>query len=78
MGVQSQDGSAAAGGPEQVHEHADGGGLARAVGAEVAENLAGLDLDVQVYGAGALTVVLGQALSVDDGVIQGDVGLPLA
>src|SRR5262249_30342002 len=60
------------GGEEQAQEQLDGRGLARAVGAEQAEDLAALDLDVQRVQGGLLApapevaVDLRQVASLDD------------
>ena len=42
--VEAADGSAAGGRLQQAAEHADGGGFARAVGAEEAEDFAAADV----------------------------------
>ena len=51
----------AAGGREQAGEHLDGGGFAGAVGAEEAEELAGLDGEVDVVDGGEVAETAGEA-----------------
>ena len=48
VAVQAEDLGRAGGGPEVVEQHADGRGLARAVGAEEPEDLARLHLEVDI------------------------------
>jgi hypothetical protein len=46
LDVEAGDAGAPAGRPQERHEHADGGGLAGAVGTEEAVDLAGRDLEI--------------------------------
>ena len=68
LGVQAKHPGCAAGGPDEVKEETDGGGLAGAVGAKIAENAPGHDLQIEIDDAPLLTVVLGELLQLDDGV----------
>src|SRR5207248_9364745 len=58
--VQAEDVGRAAGRPDHPHEQADRGRLAGAVRPEVAEDLLGRDLEVQVEDASAGAVILGE------------------
>ena len=49
--VQAEHGGPAGRGPDEVEQHADGRGLAGAVGAEVAEDVACADLEVEIHHA---------------------------
>ncbi len=64
--VQAQAGAAAAVGRQQTAQHADGGGLAAAVGTEEAADLAGLDLQIQPFHHLARPEALAQIVDVDD------------
>src|SRR5690606_29208282 len=66
--VAAQDEDLARGAADEVEQDADGGRLARAVGAEEAEDLAGADPQVQAEQGPAAAVVLGEAAGFDDGV----------
>ena len=68
LGVEAEHPGCTAGGPDEVEEETDGGGLACAVGAKIAENAAGHDLQVEIDDAPLLTVVLSELLQLDDGV----------
>src|SRR5208282_4904724 len=54
-------------GPEQAGDHRDGGGLAGAVGAEKAEQLAARDLEGDAIHRAELAESFGQALHADHG-----------
>ena len=64
-GVQPEDPGAAALGPDQAQEHPDRGGLAGAVRAQEAEDLALVDVGLQVDDAAALAIPPGQAAQLD-------------
>ena len=66
--VIAQTGPASAVGRQQAAEHADGGGLARAVGTEKAVNLPAPHLKGQVMHHHARAERLGQARHIDDDV----------
>ena len=66
------DGAFAGGGAEERGEEADGGALARAVGADEAEHLAGADLEVQVRDGDEFAVDLGEVVEFDHG--EGEFG----
>ena len=68
LGIHAEHSGRAAGGTDEVEEEADGGGLAGAIGAEIAENAAGHDLHIKIDDTPLLTVVLGELLQLDDGV----------
>ena len=70
--VVAEAGAGALVGREQAAQHADGGGLAGAVGAEEAVDRAALDLHGQVAHHRAPVETLGQALHVDDDVVHFD------
>ena len=59
--IDSEHVGGSGGGPDHAHDAADGRGLARAVGPEVAENLLRMDYKVEVEQTVAAAVVLGQA-----------------
>src|ERR1700730_706209 len=63
--IESKDRGRPSGWVNHAHEHSDGRGLAGAVGPEVPEHLALLDLEVQVEKPAPAAVVLGQALRAD-------------
>ncbi|MNT37210.1 hypothetical protein D3C72_1733370 [compost metagenome] len=56
-------------GQQQAAEHADGGGLAAAIGAEEAEHLGAVDVQVQPVDGGELAEALGQAACADHRLI---------
>ena len=58
--VDAADERGAAGRPQQAAQHADGGGLARAVGAQEAEDLARLDAEGQVVHGDEVTEAAGK------------------
>src|SRR5690606_27959488 len=60
-GVELPDAGGALVGPKQPHDHADGGGLPRAVLAEQAVELTRLDGEVQVVDGGVLPEATGQS-----------------
>ena len=66
-GVEPEDLGLAGIGADKVQQDADGGGLAGPVRPEVAENLAGEDLDADIGDPQPATVVLRKALGFDDG-----------
>ncbi len=66
-GVEPRDRRAPARGTDQVEQKADRRRLARAVGAEIAEDLAGLDPKVEVLDTALLAVELRQAHRLDRG-----------
>jgi hypothetical protein len=68
--VEAEAGAAALVGREQAAQHADGGGLARAVGAEEAEDRAAPDLHRQVADDHSPAERFGQAAHVDDDVAR--------
>ena len=55
----AEDAGMAAGGANQVHQHADGGGLARAIRPQEAEHFPGLHAQIQVNYAPRRAVILG-------------------
>ena len=59
------DGAFAGGGPEQRGEEANRRALAGAVGADEAEHLAGLDLEIQVLDGDEFAVLLAEVLQFD-------------
>ena len=65
--VEAQDGGATPRREDEVQERPDGRRLAGAVGPEEAEDLAALDLQVEVLDGMDVAVVLGQALRQDGG-----------
>src|SRR5262245_51996067 len=65
MAVEAVDQRAAAAGHQDAHHHADGGGLAGAIGAEEAEHLAALHGEVQRVERGELTVRARELLELD-------------
>ena len=67
--VQTKDGSPAARGKDEVKQRTDGGGLAGAVGTEIAEHLAALNIQIYIKDTALLTVELGQPLYVNNAVI---------
>ena len=69
--VVAETGAAAAVGRQQPAQHADGRGLAAAVGAEEAADLAALDLDGEVVDHGARAEALDQAAGIDDRAHRG-------
>ena len=61
----------ARGGLQQTGEHLDGGALPGAVGSEVAENFAGLDLEADAIHRGHASVVLGKLADFEhDGLLD--------
>jgi hypothetical protein len=66
-GLDIEDESLAGGRPDQIEEHADGSGLARAIGTEETEDLSLLDFEVDLDDAAMDAVRLGQLLGLDDG-----------
>ena len=51
--------------PDEVQQHANGGGLTCPVGSQVPKYLAGLDLQVQIRHAQLLAVIFGDAIQAD-------------
>ena len=66
-GVGAEQFDLTAGGPDQPEQDADGGGLARPVGAEEAMNLAWLHREIQAVEGADFPERLGEVLDVDDG-----------
>ena len=66
-GVEAEDLDAAGGWSEEAGEHLDGGGLACAVGAEEAEELAGRDGEVDVLNGGEVAESTREACGGDGG-----------
>src|SRR5690242_8634401 len=64
--IQTTDGGATTVGMEQAHEGTHGGGFARAVRAEEAEDFAFLDVEGDVDDATAFAVAFGEAVGLDD------------
>ena len=60
----------------QPEHHQDGGGLAGAVGAEQAENLAAADGERDVVDGDRRSVGLGEALGLDDGILGSSAAEP--
>ncbi len=67
VGIEAEHLGPARCGADFVEEYADGGGFSCAVGAEEAEHLADVDLDVDSLQGLELAVVLDQLLDVDGG-----------
>ena len=63
--IETLDGAGALVGVEEAHQMADGGGLARTVGADEPERLSLLHLEIDVEDAAPAAVVLGQAVDLN-------------
>ena len=70
--VAAEDGRAAAARADEAEQHADGGGLPRAVRAEETVHLAGCDLEVESVECTYAAESLLEAACLDDGVHEGD------
>ena len=65
--IEAENFDAPGGGREQAGEHLDGGGFARAVGAEEAEELSGRDAQVDAVNGHKFAEAAAQALGGDGG-----------
>src|SRR5229473_2638771 len=65
LAIEPLDRDAAAGGHQDAHHHANGGGLAGAVRAEKAEDLALLDGELEIAHGGEVAVILAEPMKGD-------------